>query len=86
MEQDRTSEETKQLTAFSRFLTANPQAAARVRECQRPQDIVAEASEQGFSISVDVLRKYCRDLQAAHWPWAGEGGRWRMVYFSQDAP
>jgi len=84
MEQGLGSDETKQLTAFSRFLVTDKEAAGRVRVCKRPQEIVAVASERGFKISVEVLRKYARDLQADHWPWSGESGRWRMVYLSQE--
>jgi Nitrogen fixation protein of unknown function. len=64
MEQGLGSDETKQLTALSRFLVTDQEAAGRVRACKRPQEIVAVASELGFKISVEVLRKYARDLQA----------------------
>jgi len=84
MEQDRSSDQTKQLTAFSRFLITDQDAASRVRACKRPQEIVSVASELGFTISVEALRKYARDLQADHWPWSGESGRWRMFYLSQE--
>lgn len=84
MEQGLRSDETKQLTAFSRFLITDQEASRRVRACKQPQEIVAVASELGFRISVEVLRKYARDLQADHWPWAGESGRWRIAYLSQE--
>jgi hypothetical protein len=78
------SDETKQLTAFSRFLITDQEAAGRVRACKRPQEIVAVASELGFEISVEILSKFARDLQANHWPWSGESGRWRIFYLSQE--
>lgn len=80
-----TPKQLQQLTAFSRHLSSDAQAAARVKASENPSQIVAIAAELGFSISLDALRSRLWDLQADHWPWAGESGRWRIRFFRQTA-
>jgi hypothetical protein len=78
-------EQLRQLTAFSRHLCADSKAAIRVRSAANPEEIVAIASDLGFLISVDVLRSNRWELQADHWPWARESGRWRIQFFRQSS-
>jgi hypothetical protein len=73
----------QQLTAFSRHLCTDVQAATRVRSSGNAHEIVAIASDYGFTISVDLLRSKCWDLQGDHWPWARESGRWRLQFFRE---
>lgn len=78
-------EQLSQLTAFSRHLYTDSEAAGRVRSAANPEEIVAIASELGYLISLDVLRTNRWELQADHWPWARESGRWRVQFFRQSA-
>lgn len=78
-------EQLHQLTAFSRHLYTDPEAASLVRSSANPGDIVAIASDLGYLISVDILRSNRWELQADHWPWARESGRWRIQFFRQSS-
>lgn len=78
-------EQLRQLTAFSRHLCTDSEAASRVRSAANPEEIVAIASDLGYLISVDVLRSTRWELQADHWPWAKESGRWRVQFFRQSS-
>ncbi|QVL53001.1 MAG: Nif11-like leader peptide family natural product precursor [Cyanobium sp. M30B3] len=78
-------EQLRELAAFSSHLSSDAQAADRVRASGTPEEIVAIASEFGYSISVDTLRSSLWDLQGNHWPWAGESGRWRIQFFRQTS-
>ena len=78
-------EQLHQLAAFSRYLCTDSKAASRIRSAANPDEIVATASDLGFLISVDVLRSNRWDLQADHWPWAKESGRWRIEFFRQSS-
>ena len=80
-----TPEQLRQLTALSRHLITNPETASRVRSAANPEEIVAIASQVGFPISVGVLRANRWELQADHWPWAKESGRWRIEFFRQSS-
>ena len=78
-------EQLGQLAAFSRYLCTDSEAASRIRSAANPEEIVAIASDLGFLISVDVLRSNLWELQADHWPWARESGRWRIEFFRQSS-
>jgi predicted ribosomally synthesized peptide with nif11-like leader len=78
-------EQLRQLTAFSRHLCTDSEAASRVRSSANPEEIVAIASDLGYLISVEALRSNRWELQADHWPWARESGRWRVQFFRQSS-
>ena len=85
LQSESTPDQLRQLTALSRHLITNPETASRVRSAANPEEIVAIASDLGFLISVDVLRSNLWELQADHWPWARESGRWRIEFFRQSS-
>jgi hypothetical protein len=78
-------EQLGQLAALSRYLSTDSEAASRIRSAANPEEIVAIASQVGLPISVGVLRTNCWELQADHWPWARESGRWRIEFFRQSS-